>query len=60
MIFPIPFPIKAKYLVTGFGVISFFLAFFSTGGMVSHFGHLAGMLAALIYYYVPFIRNLLN
>lgn len=46
-IFPLPMPIKAKYLVIGYAVIELFLGI--TGGDgVAHFAHLGGMLFGLI------------
>lgn len=46
-LFFIPVPIKAKYMMIGYGVIEFFLG---VGGndMVAHFAHLGGMLFGLI------------
>jgi membrane associated rhomboid family serine protease len=48
-IIPIPFPIKAKYLVAGYGVIELFagIANFSFDN-VAHFAHLGGMLFGVI------------
>ena len=45
----IPIPIKAKYLVIGYGAIEFFfgIANFS-GDKIAHFAHLGGMLVGLI------------
>ena len=45
-LFFIPVPIKAKYMMIGYGVIEFFLG---VGGndMVAHFAHLGGMLFGL-------------
>ena len=45
----IPIPIKAKYLVIGYGVIEFFfgIANFS-GDRIGHFAYLGGMLVGLI------------
>jgi membrane associated rhomboid family serine protease len=50
-------PIQAKYLAIGIGVISLFLVVIDTqrGSAtfgISHFGHLAGMIAAVIYFYI--------
>jgi membrane associated rhomboid family serine protease len=56
IIIPIPIPIHAWKLILGFGVFSFimvmlsYLDVFGSGG-ISHFGHLAGMIAALIYWF---------
>jgi membrane associated rhomboid family serine protease len=48
-IIPFPFPIKAKYMVAGYGVIELFagIANFSFDN-VAHFAHLGGMLFGLI------------
>ncbi len=58
--------IQARYLVTGVGVISALLVFLRVVGLdlgavgsLSHFGHLSGMLAALLFFYagkyIPFL-----
>jgi membrane associated rhomboid family serine protease len=53
IIFPLPIPIKAKYLVSGYVIISLILVVYNTrsgdSGSVSHFGHLMGMLATALY-----------
>lgn len=46
-IFPLPFPIKAKYFVIGYAVLEFFLGL-GGGDGVAHFAHLGGMLFGLI------------
>lgn len=51
----IPVSFKAKDFVLGIGVISVIFIYLqemglSDGGGISHFGHLAGMVAALIFY----------
>ena len=48
-IIPFPFPIKAKYMVIGYGVIEFFagIANFSFDN-VAHFAHLGGMLFGIV------------
>ena len=43
-IFPLPVPIKAKWLITGYIVIELFSALSTTGDNVAHFAHLGGML----------------
>ena len=43
-IFPLPVPIKAKWLITGYIVIELFAAMSTTGDNVAHFAHLGGML----------------
>ena len=47
-IIPIPVPIKAKWLVIGYGLLE--LVFGVTGAMsgVAHFAHLGGMLFGLL------------
>jgi membrane associated rhomboid family serine protease len=49
-IIPLPFPVKAKYLVTGYGVLELFagIANFSFDN-VAHFAHLGGMLFGIIF-----------
>lgn len=47
-IFPIPFPIEARWLVPGFAVVSLYLGFTGGGGNVAHFAHLGGMVAAAL------------
>ena len=43
----IPIPIKAKYMMIGYGVLEFFLGVASVD-MVAHFAHLGGMIFGLI------------
>ncbi|MDD2564861.1 MAG: rhomboid family intramembrane serine protease [Salinivirgaceae bacterium] len=41
----IPFPVKAKYLVIGYGILELFLGIANRGGdNVAHFAHLGGMI----------------
>lgn len=47
-LFFIPVPIKAKYMVIGYGVIEFFLGVSGSVSTVAHFAHLGGMLFGLI------------
>lgn len=47
-LFFIPIPIKAKYMVIGYGVLEFYLGVSSQGSSVAHFAHLGGMLFGLI------------
>ncbi|MCZ2355896.1 MAG: rhomboid family intramembrane serine protease [Bacteroidia bacterium] len=62
ILFPIPIPIRAKYLIWGSFVISFVLGVVlplinsGYGDGISHFGHFAGMLVAAIY--VAYFRYL--
>jgi membrane associated rhomboid family serine protease len=45
----IPIPIKAKYMVVGYGLIEFFFGIFNrTGDNIAHFAHLGGMLFGII------------
>lgn len=46
-LFFIPVPIKAKYMMIGYGVIEFFLGV-AGRDMIAHFAHLGGMLFGLI------------
>jgi len=46
-IFPLPFPIKARYFVIGYAVLELFLGL-GGGDGVAHFAHLGGMLFGLI------------
>lgn len=46
-LFFIPYPIKAKYMMIGYGLIEFFLGF-NSNDSVAHFAHLGGMLFGLI------------
>ena len=43
-VFPIPFPIRAKYFVLGYAVIELYLGVSGTPDGVAHFAHLGGML----------------
>jgi membrane associated rhomboid family serine protease len=48
-IIPFPFPIKAKYLVIGYGLIELFAGIVNfRGDNVAHFAHLGGMLFGII------------
>jgi membrane associated rhomboid family serine protease len=48
-IIPIPFPVKAKYLVIGYGAIELFAGIANfRGDNIAHFAHLGGMLFGLI------------
>jgi len=58
-IIPIPFPIKAKWLVIGFGALELFLGVTQTGDSIAHFAHLGGMIFGfiLIKYWNKFTGN---
>ena len=43
-VFPLPFPIKAKFFVIGYAVIELFSGLGSSGDGVAHFAHLGGMI----------------
>ena len=43
-VFPLPFPIKAKFFVIGYAVIEVLMGFGSSGDGVAHFAHLGGMI----------------
>lgn len=47
-LFFIPVPIRAKYMVIGYGVIEFFLGVGGRADTVAHFAHLGGMLFGLV------------
>jgi membrane associated rhomboid family serine protease len=48
-LFFIPIPIKAKYMVIGYGVLEFFFGLGNRAGdNVAHFAHLGGMLFGII------------
>ena len=43
-VFPLPFPIKAKFFVIGYAVIELFSGLGSSGDGIAHFAHLGGMI----------------
>lgn len=47
-LFFIPVPVKAKYMVIGYGVLEFYLGISNSVSTVAHFAHLGGMLFGLI------------
>ncbi len=47
-IIPIPFPIKAKWMVLGYGLFELFFGVSGTMDNVAHFAHLGGMIAGII------------
>jgi membrane associated rhomboid family serine protease len=55
----IPIPIKAKWLVIGFGVLELYLGITQSGGNIAHFAHLGGMIFGffLIRYWNKFTKN---
>ena len=58
-VFPLPFPIKAKFFVIGYAVIELFAGFGSSGDGIAHFAHLGGMIFGflLIMYWRKKNRN---
>jgi len=58
-IIPFPVPIKAKWLVVGFGTLELLLGVFRTGDNIAHFAHLGGMIFGfiLIKYWNRFTKN---
>ena len=46
-VFPIPFPIKAKYFVIGYAVIELISGLGTSGDGIAHFAHLGGMIFGL-------------
>jgi membrane associated rhomboid family serine protease len=55
----IPIPIKAKWLVIGFGLLELYLGITQSGGNIAHFAHLGGMIFGfiLIKYWNKFTRK---
>lgn len=47
-IFPLPFPIKAKYFVIGYAVIELLLGVSNSQDGIAHYAHLGGMLFGLV------------
>jgi len=47
-IIPIPFPIKAKWMVIAYGLIELFFGISHTMSGVAHYAHLGGMLAGIV------------
>lgn len=55
----IPIPIKAKWLVIGFGALELILGITNSGGSIAHFAHLGGMIFGffLIRYWNKFTKD---
>lgn len=47
-IFPLPFPIKAKYFVAGYALIELYSGVANSADNIAHFAHLGGMIFGLI------------
>ena len=43
-VFPLPFPIKAKFFVIGYAALELLLGFAQSGDGIAHFAHLGGMI----------------
>lgn len=48
LIFPLPFPVKAKWAIIGIAAIDVFGGVYPTGSQIAHFAHLGGMAMGLI------------
>ena len=48
LIIPFPFPVKAKWLVIGYGALELFLGVSHMSPAVAHYAHLGGMIAGII------------
>ena len=55
----IPVPIKAKWMVIGFGILELYLGITQSGGNIAHFAHLGGMIFGflLIRYWNKYTKN---
>ena len=47
-VFPLPFPIKAKFFVIGYALLELTLGFGGSGDGIAHFAHLGGMIFGFI------------
>ncbi|RYY70297.1 MAG: rhomboid family intramembrane serine protease [Chitinophagaceae bacterium] len=48
IVFPFPFPVKAKWLITVIALIDIFGGVYRTGSGIAHFAHIGGLLMGLI------------
>ncbi|RZJ61184.1 MAG: rhomboid family intramembrane serine protease, partial [Flavobacterium sp.] len=48
MVFPFPFPVKAKWLITVIALIDIFGGVYRTGSGIAHFAHIGGLAMGLI------------
>jgi len=53
-----PMPIKAKYLVIGYGLLELYLGYGSPNSGVAHFAHVGGMVFGLIIFLYWKIKNI--
>ena len=49
IIFPLPFPIKTRYIIVGFIALDMLAAVSATNSMVAHWAHLGGALVGYLY-----------
>jgi len=54
------FPIKIKYLVLIYGIITFWFSFSGTGGGVAHIAHLGGMIFGFVYLKSNLFRSIFS
>lgn len=47
-VFPLPFPVKAKWMVIGYGVVELVFGVTHTMSSVAHYAHLGGMVVGLL------------
>ena len=59
ILIPFPFPIKAKWMVIGYGALELYLGLSQPGSNIAHFAHLGGMIFGfiLIKYWNKYTRN---
>jgi len=48
LVFPFPFPVKAKYFIAVIAAIDLFGGVYSTGSNIAHFAHLGGLIMGFI------------
>ena len=48
LVFPVPFPVKAKYFIAVIAAIDLFGGVYSTGSNIAHFAHLGGLAMGFI------------
>lgn len=59
-IIPIPIPIKAKWMVLGYGLVELFFGVTGELSHVAHFAHLGGMLVGFVMIYVWKKKNVIG
>ena len=53
------FPIKTKYLILIYGLVTFYVSFWQTESNIAHLAHLGGMLFGLVYLNFYVFKNIL-